>query len=187
MNNQYSTGHPTRTQGGYLILKIALGIVLAVVLIWCLNIAMSLGGLALFAKLLEANTNKPAASKTSTTAKVSPLNITGQPTLNPIQRSTEERTKQAQKAVNEAAKEYQNILDANEIYHRQHPDRPRISPPPMPNYMAISSNAYNENKPTATDDTDPHSNPIAWDSIQSKDKICWFHKTTRRKVCEGNP
>ena len=34
------------------------------------------------------------------------------------------------------------------------------------------------------DDDDPRTNPSQWDFISSKDKKCWFHKQTRRKVCE---
>jgi restriction system protein len=40
-----------------------------------------------------------------------------------------------------------------------------------------------ELKSPATDD-DPHINPSQWDFISSKDQKCWFHKKTRRKVCE---
>ena len=32
-------------------------------------------------------------------------------------------------------------------------------------------------------DTNPIEHPEYWNEIESKDKKCWFHKTTNKKIC----
>lgn len=136
-----------------------------------------LGSIALALFLLTSNTNA------ENNGIINPLNI--QPILQGLNNKIDERTKRAQKAINERAKEYNNIRNSNELYHKQHPEKPRIKTP-IPNFMGTAINAYNTEKPIYKDDQDPHTNPHEWDSIGSKDKTCWIHKTTRRKICENN-
>ena len=37
----------------------------------------------------------------------------------------------------------------------------------------------------ARNDTSPMDDPSDWDFIESKKQKCWFHKRTRKKVCEA--
>ncbi len=96
----------------------------------------------------------------------------------------QKRTENAQKAIRNKLKEYQNISEANRIYQKNHPNAAPVTTP-TPDFMGTMLNAYNKPlKPENTDDTDPRNNPAQWDKIESASKICWFHKSTRKKVCE---
>lgn len=191
MSNRYRTSHPTQPQGGYLILKIALGIVLSTLILWVIGTAMGIGTLAFFAKALNEAFSQPNLS-TPQQPKVSQLNL-GQPSnqlIHPL--SPEEiikdmgenslkNTRRTQQAMNERIKEHSNISMSNEIYHQKHPEMPRVKNSALRFDNLAQADNYQD-----TNDTDPHNNPSAWDSIKTKDKICWFHKTTRRKICENN-
>lgn len=96
-----------------------------------------------------------------------------------------ERAQTSQKAMTERLKEYNNITSVNQLYHQNHPDLPRINNP-RPNFVGSGLQANNNINFTGSDDSDPHSEPSALDSVKSKDKICWYHKITKRKVRESN-
>lgn len=107
--------------------------------------------------------------------------------IDPIQelsRGIAERTQKTQKRVLQRLKEQQNISDANRLYYKKHPDAPRIKEPTS-NALGIAvGEAFRIPLPTNNDDSDPRKNPEQWDSIASSSKKCWFHKSTRKKVCE---
>ncbi len=166
-------------------------------MLWGIGIAMGIGTLALFANAFEQAMNQINASTSKPNPKISQLHIAqpyqassapinpigSQPIAKHIQQDYIDSSQRSQKAINEKLKEYNNIASSNEIYHQKHPDRPRIITP-APNFSGIALQAYNNENAASVDDSDPHRNPSEWDSMKSKDKICWFHRTTRRKVCE---
>lgn len=41
-----------------------------------------------------------------------------------------------------------------------------------------------ENGPASHPDYPPNEHPSKWDYIKNADKVCWYHKQTRAKVCE---
>lgn len=119
------------------------------------------------------------------------LSITGNASAqshDPIEQwqiNQQKRTENAQRAVRNKLKEYQNISEANRIYLKNHPNAAPVNTP-TPDFMGTMLNAYNKPlKPENTDDADPRNNPAQWDFIESPSKKCWFHKSTRKKVCES--
>lgn len=190
MSNRYKS-NSTRKQGGSLVWKIALGMVLGSIMLWGIGIAMGIGTLTLFAKTLDQTISQPNLSSTPQ-PKVSQLNL-DQPSnqlINPLSpekvirdigENSLKNTQRVQQAMNERIKEHSNISRSNEIYHQKHPEMPRVKNPALRFDNLAQADNYQD-----TNDTDPHNNPSAWDSIKTKDKICWFHKTTRRKICENN-
>lgn len=112
MNNRYRR-HSTQSQGGSLVWKIALGIVLGTMMLWGICVAMGIGTLSLFTKAFEQAVNPSNLTKFTSSPKVSQLNIT-QPNqantqfidpLNPqtaikgMEQKTNEQYKKAVKAI----------------------------------------------------------------------------------------
>lgn len=94
------------------------------------------------------------------------------------------RLENMSKAMRNSSQEYKNRSEANAIYMKQHPNALPVQTP-LPDPLKIMNHELTKPLPPInTDDRNPHHNPINWDKIESTSKVCWFHKTTRRKVCE---
>ena len=198
MANRYRNDrHPEKN--GSLVLKIALGIVLGSIVLWGIRTIVSFGAVFLFVNAIEqslglTNPSKLKPMSIPSPFNISPVNLSNSnaiDVLNPLtlpntmQQVYAQRAQASQKAINEKSKEYHNITSANQLYHQKHPDLPRINTP-IPNFLGAGLQANNNINLIANDSSDPHSEPNAWDSVKSKDKICWYHKITKYKVCESN-
>jgi len=88
------------------------------------------------------------------------------------------------RALKSSGQEFKNRSEANAIYMKKHPNALPVQTPMADPLKIINRELYGPLKPINTDDDNPHGNPEQWDKIESTSKVCWFHKTTRRKVCE---
>ena len=198
MENRYRNNRHFEKNSS-LVLKIAMGIVLGATILWVINTIVSFGAVFLFVNAIQQSIGLTNPSKIKPMSALSPLNIApvspsnskAIDVLNPLvlpntmQQVYIQRAQESQKAINEKSKEYQNITSANQLYHQKHPDLPRINTP-IPNFMGSGLQAHNNLNGITNDDSNPHSDPNAWDSVKSKDKVCWYHKISKRKVCENN-
>lgn len=90
----------------------------------------------------------------------------------------------AEQSFKDALTEYENINRANQLYIEKHPSALRPQGADINKVLKAMTGSTTPKTQIYNNDKDPRSNPDQWDKIESPNKICWFHKGTRRKVCE---